>query len=169
MVALAAGAPIAVAQEEIPPGVESKSITAITLDVAPQAGPRPADLARSLFERQNIYAMELAARRSPLEMNYAWEAPALAYRPLYFEDENLERYGHHYGVFQPVASAANFFGRLPVLPYMHGATPSHQPVYALGYARPGDHVPHFFTLPKPSLRGALYEGAAWTGAVFLIP
>lgn len=38
------------------------------------------------------------------------------YRPLYFEEVNLERYGHSWGVLQPVVSGVRFFGNFLLLP-----------------------------------------------------
>lgn len=93
----------------------------------------------------------------------------LAHQPLRFEDENLERYGHHAGVLQPAVSTVKFFGRLPVLPYLMGATPHRECRYTLGYYRPGDCAPHYFSRPRLSWRGALNQAAATTGAVFVIP
>ena len=38
--------------------------------------------------------------------------------PLYFEDPQLERYGHSFPpCCQPLISGAHFFTRLPILPY----------------------------------------------------
>jgi len=38
------------------------------------------------------------------------------YRPLYFEESNLERYGWSAGVMQPLVSAAHFYGNVALLP-----------------------------------------------------
>lgn len=99
----------------------------------------------------------------------SWEAPALCHGPLYFEEINLERYGHHVPVVQPILSAAHFFGRLPALPYLWGAKPRHGCYYTLGHYRPGDCVPHHLHRPPLSLRGAAYQAAATTGFLFAVP
>ncbi len=51
-------------------------------------------------------------------IDYRWKSSNLAYRPLYFEQINAERYGYgHNPLFQPTISATHFFGTLPTLPY----------------------------------------------------
>ena len=55
------------------------------------------------------------------ETTYMWKASALCHKPLYFEDEALERYGHSWGpCLDPIVSGAHFFCKLPVLPYCMG-------------------------------------------------
>ena len=49
-----------------------------------------------------------------------WKAAGNCHKPLYFEDWNLERYGHSHGPLDPVFSAAHFFVTLPILPYKMG-------------------------------------------------
>ena len=76
--------------------------------------------------------------RSWCETTVLWKASALCHKPLYFEDVQLERYGHEWGPFlQPVVSGVHFFGTLPVLPYKMGLQTPNECVYALGYYRPG--------------------------------
>lgn len=106
---------------------------------------------------------------------YHWAAPAFYSRPLYFEQPNLERYGHHVAVCekdhltQSAVSAAHFFVTVPALPYLMGADLPGDCNYVLGSYRPGSCNPHQLVRPEPSLRGLVFEGAAATGLVFLIP
>src|SRR5208283_3445366 len=70
---------------------------------------------------------------------YCWEAPALCYGPLYYEETNLERYGYsqtYLRSVQPLVSSAHFFGTIPTLPYLMIAEPSRECVYTLGQYRP---------------------------------
>jgi hypothetical protein len=99
----------------------------------------------------------------------AWEAPAFCHRPLYFEDENLERHGRSCGIFQPAVSAGHFVGRAAVWPYLAGAFPPHECIYTLGRDRPGSCAPYRLYRPPVSLRGALYEGAAISGLSYVVP
>ena len=69
-----------------------------------------------------------------------WESPNVAYRPLYFEDENLERYGNHQGNFQPLVSGFKFYSTVITLPYRVKASGG-QCEYGLGYYRPGNCNP----------------------------
>lgn len=70
-----------------------------------------------------------------------WQSPNLAWHPLYFEEENVERYGFHCGHFQPSRSGAHFFGSVALLPYKIVAEHPRRCVYGLGYYRPGNCNP----------------------------
>jgi hypothetical protein len=99
-----------------------------------------------------------------------WTASGLCHKPLYFEQVQLERYGHTLGpILQPVVSSAHFFGSIAVLPYQQGIHPPNECQYALGYYRPGDCAPYMLRPIPWSLRGGLTQAAAVTGAVGLIP
>jgi hypothetical protein len=98
-----------------------------------------------------------------------WEAPAFCHRPLYFEDENLERHGRSCGIFQPAASAAHFTARGLVWPYLAGAFPPHECIYTLGRERPGSCAAYRFYRPPVSACGAAYEAAAITGLSYVVP
>ena len=116
---------------------------------------------------------------------YEWEAPATRHLPLLFEDPNLERLGYTCGgriswcgeerslhtgrCLQPFLSAAHFFGRVPMIPYLCGVDHPCEPIYTLGVDRTGSPVPyrrHFIPL---SLRGALYQAGVSVGLVYAIP
>jgi hypothetical protein len=101
---------------------------------------------------------------------YMWKASSLCHKPLYFEQVGLERYGHTWHPFlQPAVSGAHFFGSIPILPYKMGVEDPGECIYALGYFRPGDCAPRLcYQLPL-SLRGAVYQAAAVTGVVYLLP
>ena len=50
-----------------------------------------------------------------------WKAAGYCHKPLYFEDWELERYGHSRGLFlDPFIAGAHFFVTLPILPYKAG-------------------------------------------------
>lgn len=101
---------------------------------------------------------------------FTWTASNLFHNPLYFEDVQLERYGHSYCcVVQPFVSVGRASAQLVLLPYQMGIDPPCKRDYALGYYRPGDCAPKLCYQPPLSLRGALLEGAAVTGLVFLLP
>lgn len=95
---------------------------------------------------------------------FTWTASALCHKPLYFEDVQLERYGHTAGILQPALSGAHFFVNIAVLPYKMGINPPHECQYALGYYRPGSCAPWLVPPVPLSLRGA----AAQVGAVAII-
>lgn len=108
--------------------------------------------------------------RNWIPMTMTWKASNLCHNPLYFEDVNLERYGHTHGpVLEPVVQSAHFFANIAVLPYKMGVHCPSECQYALGYYRPGNCAP-WITPPVPiSARGAIAQAATMTGLFWLIP
>ena len=104
------------------------------------------------------------AGRSWSPTKFTWKATGVCHKPLYFEDVQLERYGHSWNPFvQPFMSAGHFFVSVPLLPYKMGLTPPNECIYTLGYYRPGSCAPYVIEPLQLSLRAALYETAAVTG------
>lgn len=105
---------------------------------------------------------------TPTTMTYT--ASNLCHKPLYFEEVNLERYGHTAGpLAQPIISSAHFFLNIAVLPYKMGVHAPSECQYALGYYRPGNCAPWIIPPVPLSVRGAWYQAAAVTGTALLIP
>jgi hypothetical protein len=101
---------------------------------------------------------------------FTWKAAGYCHKPLYFEDWQLERYGHSHGpLADPFFSAAHFFVTLPVLPYKMGVELPWECVYPLGYYRPGSCAPWMVPAVPISARGFAVEAATITGLVFLLP
>lgn len=111
-----------------------------------------------------------AGRENWIASTFTWKASNLCHKPLYFEQRNLERYGHTAGpILQPVISGAHFFANIAVLPYQMGMYPPGECRYALGYYRPGDCAPWMIDPIPLSLRGAIAQTGAVLGAVYVIP
>lgn len=103
-------------------------------------------------------------------LTLTWKASALCHKPLYFEEVQLERYGHTTGpLVQPFLSGAHFFVNIAALPYRAGINPPSECMYALGYYRPGSCAPWLVPPVPLSVRGALAETAVVLGGVMLIP
>ncbi|WP_197454584.1 hypothetical protein [Stieleria varia] len=103
-------------------------------------------------------------------MTMTWKASNICHKPKYFEEVNLERYGHTAGpILQPVVSSAHFFANIAVLPYKMGVHAPNECQYALGYYRPGNCAPWIIPPVPISARGAIAQGAFMTGAFWLIP
>ncbi len=101
---------------------------------------------------------------------FTWKAAGYCHKPLYFEDWQLERYGHsHGGLADPFFSAAHFFVTLPVLPYKMGVELPWECMYPLGYYRPGDCSPWMIPAVPISPRGFAVEAATITGILFVVP
>jgi hypothetical protein len=105
-----------------------------------------------------------------LATSYQYHASALCHKPLYFEQVQLERYGHTAGPFrQPIISGAHFIISLAGLPYQMAINPPMECEYSLGYYRPGNCAPWMIPPIPLSLRGASAEVAAALGMAYLIP
>ena len=101
---------------------------------------------------------------------FQFKAPCLCTKGAYFEDVDLERYGHSWGPFlQPVISGGKFFLTVPLLPYKMGLIPPNECVYTLGHYRPGSCAPYIIDPLPLSLRAGLLQAGAVVGAVYLIP
>jgi len=104
------------------------------------------------------------------EVNYNWKASALCHKPLYFEQAQLERYGHTWGrCLQPMVSGAHFFSTLPILPYKMGLKTPNECIYTLGHYRPGNCTPYMIEAMPFTWRAALYQAGVVTGTAFTIP
>jgi len=108
--------------------------------------------------------------RQYVASTFTWTASALCHKPLYFEEVQLERYGHTTGpVAQPFVSGAHFFVNIALLPYKMGINPPQECQYSLGYYRPGSCAP-WMVPPFPlSVRGAAVATGFYTGGVAIIP
>lgn len=152
--------------------IENRPITSLTVNIAPKAGERPEDLGRQQLARMQAKpAGSVFAREWPM-VCFEWEAPALAYRPLYFEEVNLERYGYgmkYVRAAQPLISAGQFFTTVPILPYKMFAEPARTPVYTLGHYRPGSDAPFRPVYPPLSISGGVAEAGVAVGLIFVIP
>jgi hypothetical protein len=98
---------------------------------------------------------------------FTWKSSSLCHKPLYFEDVQLERYGHSWNpVLQPFMSAGHFFVSVPLLPYKMGLNPPNECIYSLGYYRPGSCAPYMLEPIPLSLRAAIYQGLGSTAFAF---
>jgi hypothetical protein len=108
--------------------------------------------------------------RNWLPGTFAYHASALCHKPLYFEQVQLERYGHTAGPLrQPLLSGAHFIISLAGLPYQMAMNPVGECQYALGYYRPGSCAPWMIEPIPLSLRGAAAEIGVALGLAWVIP
>jgi hypothetical protein len=114
-------------------------------------------------DRGNVY-------RSWHPMTYAYTASSVCHKPLYFENIQLERYGHSHGpLLQPIHSVAHFFVRLATLPYHTALHPANECEYPLGLYRPGDCAP-WLKDPIPfSLSGFRRQALVTGGWIGILP
>lgn len=113
---------------------------------------------------------ELYTGRMFCATTFTWTASALCHKPLYFEQIELERYGHTPGpILEAPMAGAKFALDLATLPYNMGINPPNECQYALGYYRPGNCAPWIIPPVPLSLRGAIFQTAAVTGVSWIIP
>jgi len=103
-------------------------------------------------------------------LTYTWKASGLCHKPLYFEQRQLERYGHSAGpILQPILSGAHFFSTIAIVPYKMGMNPPQECQYTLGYYRPGSCAPYLVSPIPLSIRGGLTQAAAMVGGAYILP
>ncbi len=108
------------------------------------------------------------AARCWIPQTVTWKASSLCHKPLYFENIQLERYGHSHGPFlQPIQSTGHFFVSLLFLPYQAGIHPANECQYALGYYRPGDCAPWLKDPVPISLEGIKLQTLTALGLAYL--
>lgn len=127
----------------------------------------PENIAQKVFSQEPLEGFPYGYQRDWYPTVAMWEAPSFYHRPLYFEEVNLERYGHRHTHLQPVASTAHFFANTLALPYKIGVNHPCERIYTLGHYRPGDCNPHARHGLPWSWRGAAYTGAVYTGVAFI--
>jgi hypothetical protein len=149
--------------------LDLKPIETLSARTKPEAGELPTNFAAARFAREGAVAHRMGTSRSHAETVMTWEAPAVCHRPLYFEDINLERHGYKVPLIQPAISAAHFFGRVPLLPYMMVTEGHRNCQYTLGHYRPGDYAPYSLYVPRLRLDASAAEVALAAGLIFAFP
>ncbi len=108
--------------------------------------------------------------RQPVPATFAWKAASVYHKPLYFEEVQLERYGHSARpLVQTALSGAHFVANIASLPYQMAIHPPWECQYPLGHYRPGDPAPWLVPPVPISVKGGLAEAGTILGAVFVIP
>jgi hypothetical protein len=114
--------------------------------------------------------VENTAQREWDSQATTWATPNFYSHPLYFEQVNLERYHTQLPPCAvPLVSYAHFLASVPTLPYQAGYKHPTERSYSLGHWRPGDPVPTQIHWTPLTRRGLLYQGAATSGALLLLP
>ncbi len=119
-----------------------KPIRSLRASIRAQGDMFPRDVGAARFRQEPVYYHGYGARRGWGQISFCWDAPAVFFKPLYFEDINLERYGIHRGCCQPILSFGHFFTRCVCLPYkLLISQPPCERIYTLGYERPNNCIP----------------------------
>ncbi len=151
-------------------GAADKPLSELGINIVLPGGLLPKDYAALCWAERNAMGGPFAAMRCWPVLPYFWDAPCLCYRPLYFEEINLERHG--YGCcacIQPAVSAAHFFGTIPALPYCMAEHCPCECEYTLGHYRPGSCPPWRYHWPSCRPIAAAAEAGVLTGLIIAIP
>jgi hypothetical protein len=156
--------------QNCPSPKDLKRISELGTDIDPPPPPPSWTEDKRGVPRDCPLGNEVFQPRAFSPITYTWTASQLCHKPLYFEDEQLERYGHMCGPWlQPFASAANFFLTFPILPYKMGLELPNECIYTLGYYRTGDCAPYLFDPLPISVRGMFFEGTGWVAGCAMFP
>ncbi len=157
-------------------GEDYKPITAVNISITPKRRDEDGTLLALPTNYGAAWLQDVGTEHHPIGESRPWPVQSVQYaasgfchRPLYFEEINLERYGHNFGhCVQPFVSGVAFFGRAPLLPYMMAAEPPCECQYTLGHYRPGSCAPYYHYRLPWSTKGALLEAGLITGLFFAI-
>lgn len=123
-----------------------------------------------MYPMETLVVAEAMPEREWIAQTFTWKASALCHKSLFYEDVQLERYGHSAGpILQPVKSTAHFFLNLAFVPYNSAIHPVTECNYALGYYRPGDCAPWLANPIPLSARGVFRQALATTALAFAVP
>ncbi|MFM8187878.1 MAG: hypothetical protein ACKN85_05290 [Pirellula sp.] len=110
----------------------------------------PFDIVQKVKARDNVPQgnQDLVSQPDPRyfkhwpETSSQWTSPAFCFKPLYFEQTNLERYGLGYPCpTNALVSGTRFFADAAFLPFHALRQPPHSCQFTLGHRRPGDCNP----------------------------
>jgi len=159
------------AQNQSPGGLDydrfNRCITEVKVDIRTE-GDVPESLSAPVFAAQPVIDESIPSMQPPV--NLAEYTPwTICFRPLYFEDMALERYGCNVGYLQSGLSGARFFASVAALPYKMTRRPPRSCQCSNGFSRCGDCPLPGYGKRKFQWDAALVETAIVTGFVFIIP
>jgi hypothetical protein len=150
----------------------AREVTDVRLDIRPPQGPLPPDLsadetANDRDEPSNPEGLCDWDMHAPIICTFnPW---TICYRPLYFEDIQLERYGRTFGIVQPGVSAAHFFCSVPLMPYKMVVRPPRSCECSNGFSRRGDQPLPGYGARFLRLDAAAVEAAVMAGIFLALP
>lgn len=150
--------------------VKFKSFDELTADIRTPPGELPYNYAAAKLANQ---ASNKSLDKSDNFMTlhpYHVVSGSFCHLPLYFQECLLERFGSSHGIFQPLVSAAQFYGTLPAMPYKMMVEPPLSCVCEPGQFNPARcRVCDRRWLLPVRIDASFYQAAVVTGLIFLIP
>jgi hypothetical protein len=160
--------------EEIEHDPFTRRVIDVPLDIRPTKGDLPLDLAagRSAGEPtidETLPGDGTWAGGEPADVYCSYTPWTICYRPLYFEDIKLERYGENVGYLQTGLSGLRFFSSIAALPYKMTVRPPRSCQCSNGFSRCGDCPLPGYGRREFRLDASFVEAAAVAGVVYILP
>lgn len=150
------------------PDALTRRVVDVPMSIRPPQGEMPTDLAAAVFAH-DAQADEEQANRTRQETIVSWTPWTLCYRPLYFEEIELERYGCSAGCFQPSISAAHFFLGVGLMPYKVATRLPRSCVCSNGFSSCDDVPPPGYEDCQIHWDAAAIEAATLAAIVLSLP
>jgi hypothetical protein len=146
----------------------TRRVVDVPVDIRPTEGTMPEDLAAAKIAGEPTIDETFPSDLPPDV--FCSHAPwTFCYRPLYFEDIKLERYGANIGYAQTGLSGVRFFGSILALPYKMTVRPPRSCQCSNGFSRCGDCPLPGYGRREFRIDASLIEAAAVTGVVYILP
>jgi hypothetical protein len=146
----------------------TRQVTDVPIDIRPTEGDLPEDFAAKRYADEPLID-ETWPSDEPADIFCSYTPWTVCYRPLYFEDIPLERYGSNVGCLQTGLSGVKFFGSIAALPYKMTVRPPRSCECSNGFSRCGDCPPPGYGRREFRLDASLVEAAAVAGVVYILP
>ena len=140
----------------------------VPLDVRPTEGTMPTPPAIAEHPEQPRWVDICDGEGQPMTV-VSCTPWTFCFRPLYFEEINLERYGCTAGILQPGISGAHFFGSIALMPYKMVVWPPRSCVCSNGFSRCTDCRPPGYRECVWSWKAAAVEAGIVAGIVLALP
>ncbi len=145
-----------------------RQITDVQVDIRPTDDVMPEDVSAKEFANQPTIDETLPDHLPP-DIFCSHTPWPICYRPLYFEDIPLERYGYNVGYLQTGLSGVKFFGSVALAPYKMTRRPPRSCQCSNGFSRVGDRPLPCYGNRRFQWDAALVEGAAIAAVAFILP
>jgi hypothetical protein len=152
--------------DESGPDRELRPVTEVPLDIRPSAGEMPTPPAGLVELPTTLDAHENGEWPAVVCSYTPW---TICYRPLYFEQIELERYGDSWGIVQPGVSAVYLFGSAIAMPYKMVVRPPRSCVCSNGFSRCEDCRPPGYRQFEWNWKAAAIEAGIVAGVMIALP
>jgi hypothetical protein len=146
----------------------ARQVTEVPIDIRPTEGVLPDDLAAAKFGDEPSID-QTCPGDEPGDIFCSYTPWTICYRPLYFEDIKLERYGENVGLLQTGLSGTRFFTTIAALPYKMTVHPPRTCQCSNGFSRCGDCPLPGYGKRELRIDASLIEAAAVAGVVYILP